>query len=52
LRKRQRKNKLTRKFKFEDMCEDAPEDAPESKTQSIPSVLLRVKFFMAAMNAA
>jgi hypothetical protein len=37
-----------RKFKFEDMCEDAP----ESKIQSVPSVLFRVKLFMAAIKAA
>ena len=30
------------------MCEEAP----ESKIQSVPSVLLRVKLFMAAMKAA
>jgi hypothetical protein len=37
-----------RKLIFEDMCEDAP----KSKIQSVPSLLLRVKLFMAARKAA
>ena len=37
-----------RKSIFEDLCEEAP----ESKIQSVPSWLLSVKLFMAAMKAA